>query len=61
MTFNPALQYFAQVVAHKITTNNPLREENQAGPNSMGPALPVLNRTIAEYVKPDREMFMAAQ
>jgi len=28
----------------------------------MGPAsLPTLNRTIAEYVKPDIEMFMAAE
>ena len=27
----------------------------------MAPSLPPLNRTIAEYVKPDREMFMAAE
>ena len=57
MTFNPALQYFAQVVTHKIT--HAYREGGD--PNSMGPALPPLNATIAEYVRPDREMFMQAE
>lgn len=51
MTFNPALQYFAQVVSHKIS-----HPEADKGPGS----LPSLNRTIEEYVKPDRQMFMEA-
>ena len=48
MTFNPALQYFGQVVSHRITH-----------PESV--ELPPLNENIAEYVKPDKEMFEAAQ
>jgi len=50
MTFNPALQYFAQVVSHKISTGD-----------QQDKSLPPLNRTIEQYVKPDREMFMAAE
>ena len=62
MTFNPALQYFAQVVSHKIATRPEEGASVEPGPNSMGPAsLPPLNRAIEEYVKPDREMFMNAQ
>ena len=48
MTFNPALQYFGQVVSHRIT--HPELAE-----------LPPLNENIAEYVKPDKELFEAAQ
>ena len=48
MTFNPALQYFGQVVSHRITH-----------PESV--ELPPLNENIAEYVKPDKELFEAAQ
>ena len=47
MTFNPALQYFGQVVTHRIT--HPESAE-----------LPPLNEAIAEYVKPDKELFQAA-
>ena len=50
MTFNPSIQYFSQIVSHKITN-----------PEDNGAALPPLNRNIEEYVKPDREMFMAAR
>lgn len=48
LTFNPALQYFGQVVTHRIS--HPEAQE-----------LPTLNETIAEYVKPDKELFQAAQ
>ena len=47
MTFNPTLQYFAQVVTHKIS-------------NEKEGDLPELNANIAEYVRPDREMFEEA-
>lgn len=62
MTFNPALQYFAQVVSHKIA-NGQKRQESD--PSGMGPPpnqqLPAMNQTILEYVRPDREMFMGAR
>ena len=48
LTFNPALQYFGQVVTHRIT--HPETHE-----------LPPLNEAIAEYVKPDKELFQAAE
>ena len=47
MTFNPALQYFGQVVSHRIT-------------HPEAADLPPLNENIAEYVKPDKELFQAA-
>lgn len=46
LTFNPALQYFAQVVTHRI--QHPETQE-----------LPPLNEAIAEYVKPDAQLFMS--
>lgn len=49
MTFNPALQYFAQMVVHKIT--NPEQAE----------VVPPMNQNIEEYVRPDREMFQEAE
>lgn len=52
LTYNPALQYFAQVVSHKIANpDDPV----------VNKSLPALNRTIEEYVKPDRQMFMEAE
>ena len=50
MTFNPALQYFSQVVVHRI--NHPPEEQQE---------LPPLNEAIAAYVRPDRELFQQAQ
>ena len=47
MTFNPALQYFGQVVTHRIT--HPESAE-----------LPPLNEAIADYVKPDKDLFEGA-
>jgi len=44
LTFNPALQYFAQVISHKIANDN----------DQAGKSLPPLNRTIEEYIKPNR-------
>ncbi|CDW74323.1 atp-dependent dna helicase [Stylonychia lemnae] len=48
ITFNPALQYFSQVVVHRIT--EPAQQE-----------LPQLNQQIAEYVKPDKKLFQQAE
>jgi hypothetical protein len=48
LTFNPALQYFNQVVVNRIS--NPDVAE-----------LPQLNEGIANYVRPDRHMFEQAQ
>lgn len=58
LTFNPSLQYFAQVVSHKIA--HPELDEGQN--NDGGEAkLPELNQNIVDYVRPDREMFEGAQ
>jgi len=48
LTFNPALQYFAQVIMDKVAkgTIEPDKYE-----------LPEMNPTIIEYLKPDRHMF----
>ena len=48
MTFNPAIQYFNQTVVHRI--QNPESRE-----------IPQLNENIAEYVRPDRELYTEAQ
>jgi hypothetical protein len=48
MTFNPALQYFGQVITDKITN----REDKYE--------MPKMNPAILEYVRPDREMFESA-
>lgn len=47
LTFNPALQYFGQVVTHRMTSQE-------------GAELPPLNEAIASYVKPDKELFEEA-
>ena len=52
LTFNPALQYFGQVVTHRIS--NPPPEPGQVA------ELPPLNEAIAAYVKPDKELFEQA-
>ena len=50
MVFNPAKQYFAQVVSHKIA---------QKADDGQQP-LPEMNPDIVEYVRPDKEHFKAA-
>ena len=47
MTFNPALQYFAQVVTERMT--------DPAAP------IPEINENIKEYLRPDKEMYEKAQ
>ena len=49
MTFNPALQYFSQMIVHKIS--NPEQADQ----------VPPMNQNIEEYVRPDREMFQEAE
>ena len=49
MTFNPALQYFSQMIVHKIS--NPEQADE----------VPAMNQNIEEYVRPDREMFQEAE
>lgn len=49
MTFNPALQYFGQMIVHKIS--NPEQADE----------VPAMNQNIEEYVRPDREMFQEAE
>jgi len=51
-TYNPAIQYFGQVVCDKI--------KNQ-GDNKKIKELPAVNPAIEEYVRPDREMFERAE
>ncbi|TNV73932.1 hypothetical protein FGO68_gene16167 [Halteria grandinella] len=51
LTFNPALQYFGQVVTHRIA--NP--------PEVAGTELPPLNQAVADYVRPDKELFEEAK
>lgn len=48
MTFNPAIQYFGQVVCDKI---------KNVGQKTKTDKLPELNKAVQEYIKPDREMY----
>lgn len=47
-TFNPTIQYFNQVVTHKVV--NPHEADN----------IPSLNPAIREYMQPDQEIFQNA-
>ena len=75
MTFNPSLQYFAQVVSHKLK-NDPERlkkmqeamDDTDQVPNEKlklnqekAQELPSLNNNIREYVRPDEGMFREAE
>ena len=55
MTFNPALQYFNQVICSKMV----MKPEERAKIGEDDP-IPEMNQNIIDYVKPDRQMFEQA-